>query len=132
MISAVDTSVLLDVFQNDARFGAASAATLEAAHRKGKLIACPVVWAEVRAFFPAGTAFHLAMAHVEVEFVPFDAAVSLVCGELWREYRRAGGTRERVLGDFLVGAHALACGGRLLSRDSGFYRRYFRNLEVLG
>lgn len=52
-------------------------------------------------------------------------------GRLWKSYRRAGGKRERVLTDFFVGAHAMARGGRLLSRDSGFYRRYFRRLRVL-
>jgi predicted nucleic acid-binding protein len=50
---------------------------------------------------------------------------------MWRRYRRQGGTRERLMGDFLVGAHAQVRGGRLLSRDRGFYRRYFSEIELI-
>jgi len=46
-------------------------------------------------------------------------------------YRKAGGKRERVLADFLIGAHALHEANRLLTRDRGFYRKYFSGLKVL-
>jgi predicted nucleic acid-binding protein len=36
-----------------------------------------------------------------------------------------------VIGDFLIGAHGQVRGGRLLTRDRGFFRRHFRELEVL-
>ena len=51
MITAVDTSVLLDVFFADPSHGAASAEALRTCPRKGTLRACPVVWAEVAAAF---------------------------------------------------------------------------------
>ncbi len=49
MITAVDTSVLLDVLTADPQFAAASEAALTAAFALGTL----VVWAEVRAHFEA-------------------------------------------------------------------------------
>jgi predicted nucleic acid-binding protein len=55
-----------------------------------------------------------------------------VAGALWREYRRSGGQRTRLIADFLIGAHAQVRGSRLLTRDRGFFRRYFIGLEVLG
>ena len=46
-------------------------------------------------------------------------------------YRRGGGTRDRVLPDFLIGAHAATRGYRILSRDQARYRIYFKDVEVI-
>jgi predicted nucleic acid-binding protein len=59
-----------------------------------------------------------------------DLACADLAGATWREYRRRGGSRTRVVADFLVGAHAQVRGGRLLTRDRGFFRRYFKDLRV--
>lgn len=71
------------------------------------------------------------MVAAEVSFAAFDERGSLRAGSAWHEYRRSGGSRERVIADFLIGAHAGQFADRLLTRDRGFYRRYFSELEVL-
>ena len=57
MRTAVDTSVLLDVLGADQEHGERSREALRTAYRAGALLACDVVWGEVRAHFPEDEAF---------------------------------------------------------------------------
>lgn len=66
-----------------------------------------------------------------VRIVPIDRNVAYTAGKVWKQYRKSGGTRKRILTDFLIGAHAQSHSERLLSRDRGFYKKYFNNLNVI-
>lgn len=128
MITAVDTSVLLDVFLPDERFGPGSAEWLGRAYDAGAIVVCDIVYAELAPAFPDRNALDDALRRINATRSPIDADIAWDAGRRWRRYRSSGGRRTRIITDFLIGAHAIATAETFLTRDRGFYRAYFPEL----
>ena len=131
MITAVDTNVLIDVFGADPRFGPSSAHALRRCLNEGAVAACGVVWSETRAAFSGDEDFLRALRTLGVGFSAQTEQAATLAGIAWKKYRAGGGKRDRVIADFLIGAHAAAQCDRLLTRDRGCYKKYFRGLVVV-
>ena len=131
MITAVDSNVLIDVFGADARFGHASAGALRLCINEGSVLACSVVWSEVRAAFAGEADFRNALQTLGIGFSALTEQAATLAGTNWKKYRSAGGKRGRVMADFLIGAHAVAQCDRLLTRDRGYYKKYFSGLKLV-
>ena len=131
MITAVDSSVLLDVLSGDSQHGPRSAAALRQVAADGALVASTVVWAEVIGAYDQPSAVTARLDRLGLELVPDDRDVAIHAGRVYRAYRKSGGTRRRILPDFLIGAHAVVHADRLLTRDRGFYRSHYTRLAIV-
>jgi predicted nucleic acid-binding protein len=127
MITAVDTSVLLDVLLNDPQHASASMAALRQASSEGQLVLCEATLAELVPVLPTPDLPEF-LADWKLAFVPSTRDTAILAGEMFRTYLSRGGKRGRVVPDFLIAAHAQHAAGRLLARDRGYYRDYFRQL----
>ncbi len=129
----VDSNILIDILNAGAQpeHQEWSSRQLDDASDLGVLCLSAVAWAEISqpysderellsALRPFGFLF---------EALPFEAAYP--AGQAHRLYRTRGGRRERTLPDFLIGAHAMVAGHRLLTRDASRYRDYFPDLDIL-
>jgi len=132
MITGIDTNVLVDVLEADPNFGELSRTALKRCLREGSIVACDVVWAEVATIY-AGAAESLlaALDSIDLGFSPMNKAAALAAARQWHRFRRDGGRRQRIVADFLIGGHAVEQCDRLLTRDRGFYRTYFKGLTIV-
>lgn len=131
MITAVDTNILIDIFGANPEFGRRSLESLKLCAAKGAIIACDIVWVESATAFATSEQCLTAMKKISVEFSPTEEKDLWLAADAWRSYRNNGGKRERVVADFLIGAHALNQSQRFLTRDRGFYHQYFSDLIII-
>ena len=131
MITAVDTNVLLDLLLPDKEFVDRSTSALEEAEAAGSLTICDIVYAELCVHFPKQRLCDGFLEETGIRVEALNRSAGFLASRAWRAYRSRGGTRKRILTDFLIGAHAQTIGVSLLARDAGYYRDYFRNLTVI-
>ena len=129
MITSVDTNVLLDVFVSSAPHHSQSQEWLIGAYDRGAILVCDVVYAELVPAFGDRTSLDKALREINATVSPIDTAIAYEAGLRWARYRQAGGSRERIIADFLIGAHAIANVDTFLTRDRGFYATYFPELQ---
>ncbi len=127
----VDTNVLIDVAVRDPQWLAWSRAKLIGLWRETVPLINPVIYAEFSVRYQSVEEVDelLPDDQFRSESLPWLAAFA--AGRAFRVYREAGGRRDRVLPDFLIGAHAAIRGYSILTRDAGGYRAYFPGVELI-
>lgn len=126
----VDSTVLLDLFTDDERWGAWSAEHLASAFDQGAVIINPLIYAELSVGFARIEDLEGALPdRIEREDLPWDAA--FLAGRCFLRYRRQGGTRRSPMPDFYIAAHAATTGRVLLTRDRPRHLDLLLSLRVI-
>ena len=131
MITALDTNVLLDVLLSNEDFAEAAIRLIESNSRAGSLVINDLVYAELCGHFDHKAACDLFLEENQIDVVHLSDEACFLASRIWRQYRKQGGKRVRILPDFLIGAHAQLQASALISRDAGFYQKLFPKLNVL-
>lgn len=138
MTTALDTNVLVGLWDQDPAWSQASIAALDAAVDEGLLVIAGAVYAELLACpgrSDQALDSFLADVGIRVDWEVGEQEWRLA-GKAFQAYaqrrRRAkeNGPR-RILADFVIGAHAVGHGYRLLTFDERHHRAAFPGLRVV-
>ena len=127
----VDSNVLIDIATRDPVWFEWSSEHLVAATDAGRTLLNQVIFSEVGAGYRDRARLDRALSEVALERQSLPWPAAHLAGQRFRDYRRAGGRRDRTLPDFLIGAHAETEGLRLLTRDTRVYRRWFPAVTLI-
>ncbi len=127
----VDSSILLDIATNDAKWSDWSGNALAECAEHTTLVINPIIYAELSIAYTTIEALNAALPNslYQREALPWEAG--FLAGKCFLTYRRRGGLRNTPLPDFYIGAHAAIEHLALLTRDVARYQTYFPKVELV-
>jgi predicted nucleic acid-binding protein len=137
MTTAIDTNVVVALWDKDPDLNMAAQTALEAAFRRGNLVVSAPVFAELIA--APGRTESFVGSFLEETGIAVDwdlgEAVWRSAGRAFQGYaerrrKQRDRDRRRILADFLIGAHAQTRGYRLLTLDERLYKVGFPTLPI--
>jgi predicted nucleic acid-binding protein len=137
MTTAIDTNVIVALWDVDDGLNSQAQASLDRALARGSLVVAGPVFAELLAF-PGRTEEFLDSffedTGITVEW-DLDESTWRIAARAFQSYvgrrrKQSGTVPRRILADFLIGAHALHRGYRLLTLDDRLYRAAFPRIST--
>jgi predicted nucleic acid-binding protein len=137
MTTAIDTNVIVALWDRDPGLSSAAQSALDVAPGRGTLVTTATVFAELMAAPGRGESFldsFFRESGINIDWA-LEESVWRTAGRAFRYAARRRKQRDagprRILADFLIGAHALEGGHSLLTLDDHLYRTAFPHLTVV-
>ena len=154
MTVAIDTNILFDILLPDPQHMKESLALLKSHGKKHRLILSETVYAELASQFKSEKSLNEFISDTDICLVNSSPEALWSAARAWKSYTQSRGSdflcpkcgtsmglncsdcgvavisRQHIISDFLIGGHALVHAGSLLTRDRGYYNRYFPELKL--
>lgn len=137
MTTAIDTNVIIALWDASDSLHRAARAALDKALNEGMLVISGAVYAELMAGPGRTEAFVDRFCEEtgiavewELEEKIWRSAGTAFLGYAARRRKQSGAEARRILADFVIGAHALVNGYKLLTLDAGIYQASFPRLAI--
>jgi predicted nucleic acid-binding protein len=130
-LTLVDTNILLDLVTNDEKFADWSMEQLETASLNGPLYINDIIYSELSVGYETKEALDEFISGIGLKLEPLPSEALFLAGKVFVKYKKAGGTKNGVLLDFFIGAHAAVLDIPLLTRDVARYKTYYPILQLI-
>jgi predicted nucleic acid-binding protein len=154
MTAAIDTNILFDILLPDPNHLESSLSLLTSYGKSQLLIISEVVYGELASQFSDRELLVDFLTNTDIRLVSSSPKALWISSRAWKIYtknrsqefqcnscgnkqmskcERCDRTiigKQHIISDFLIGGHALVHSGTLLTRDRGYYRRYFPELTL--
>jgi predicted nucleic acid-binding protein len=137
MTTAIDANIVVALWNEDDALNTLARSALDAALGRGSLVIAAPVFAELLAAPSRDEAFLDSFCRetgISVDW-SLDEVIWRTAGRAFQLYvarrrKQRGSGQRRILADFLIGAHAIQNGFRLLTMDHRLYRAAFPRLII--
>jgi predicted nucleic acid-binding protein len=127
----VDTNIWVDCIDSTSQWHEWAVAQLQACSERSPLHVNLIVYTELLVPDPDVSALENLLDVYETLRSPLPWACAALTARAFASYRRRGGSKQKPLPDFYIGAHAAVANLSVLTRDPRGYRSYFPRLVVL-
>lgn len=126
----IDTNILLDIFE-ESEWARWSASQLQAAAASGELCINFIVYAELAPSFSSADELNTELSRMKITVQNVNRQAAFRASTAYRSYKQNKGTKDSILADFFIGAHAETNGLQILTRDPKRFRTYFPEVPLV-
>ena len=127
----VDTTVLVDVLSNEPQWADWSIHQLRMQSKIHVLSINPIIYAELSSAFTKIEDLENVVKTMQLKMIQIPRPALFLAAKAFHLYRKRGGVKHNVLGDFFIGAHAAVNQVPILTRDTQRYQTYFPTVRLI-
>ena len=127
----VDSNILLDILTLDSQWYDWSASKLAMLAESHELIINDIIYTEISIGFERIEDLEETFSGNFFKIMPMPKEALFLAGKAFLQYKSNNGTKNSVLPDLFIGAHASVLGIPLITRDTSRYKTYFPKLRLI-